>query len=182
MVSSIIIIFGLPTLVVSLQFSHAIETRHLAASSVARPAMQPAMGLFDFMMGSGLTEGTSALETPPAGYADVSHILLGSDDDATIIQARIEAGDITFSEAARESSLCRSKTKGGRLGAFRGPTAAMPLGLGRVWNLPYEGKEVPAFDSLVFSPSTDTGVIYKVNTAFGFHLVLINARGPPDAS
>ena len=56
----------------------------------------------------------------------------------------------------------------------------LPLGLGRVWGLPYEGKEVPAFDKLVFDQSTAIDVVHIISTDFGTHLVKVTDRGPPE--
>lgn len=139
------------------------------------------MGLFDFIGNGGKPE--SEQETPK-GFAAVSHILLtGTDavERAEALKARLDANELSFGEAAVQFSECRSKGKMGNLGAFRGPTSNLPLGLGRIWNLPYEGKEVPEFDSLVFSPATPLNVVSVVTTAWGTHLVKVNARGPPDA-
>lgn len=138
------------------------------------------MGLFDFLGGGG--EEAPPQDTPK-GFAAVSHILLtGSDSDerAEALKARIDNDELSFGDAAVQYSECRSKGKKGNLGAFRGPTQALPLGLGRVWNLPYEGKEVPEFDKLVFDQSTSLDTVHTVKTSFGTHLVMITGRGPPD--
>ena len=136
------------------------------------------MGLFDFMTGGNDGGGDDAGESVPKGMTAVSHILLASEDEAVALKARIDAGELEFADAAEQFSTCRSGPgKKGDLGMLYGPTPKLPLGLGRVWNLPYEGKEVPAFDKLVFDPATETGKVYQVSTDFGVHLVLVRARG-----
>ena len=50
-------------------------------------------------------------------------------------------------------------------------------GLGSILFLPYEGKKVPEFDSLVFSSATELGTIHLVTTEFGTHLVKVDERG-----
>ena len=147
-----------------------------------QPAAQPVrMGLFDFL-GSPGAAGDGAEQETPKGFAAVSHILLtGADavERAEALKTRLDADELSFAEAAVQFSQCRSKGKMGDLGAFRGPTSNLPLGLGRVWNLPYEGKEVPEFDSHVFSQATPLNEISVITTDWGTHLVKVNARGPP---
>ena len=145
----------------------------------------PVMGLFDFMTKSG-GDGSSNDEAAPVpdGMARVWHLLLttdGADELADAIKARIDAGETTFSDAAYKYSECRSKGKRGLLGVIQAPTQAMPLALGRVWNLPYEGKQVPEFDKLVFYEA-DVGQVYKVQTEFGTHLLKVSARGKPTST
>lgn len=137
------------------------------------------MTLFDFFGGGGEPEQVSLQK----GFAAVSHILLcgaEADEQATSLKERIDGGELSFEDAAVQFSQCRSKGKLGNLGAFRGPTAALPLGLGRVWNLPYEGKEVPEFDKLVFDEGTALDVVHIVSTDFGTHLVKVTDRGPTE--
>ena len=150
------------------------------AGSLTRVPQTHRMGLFDFL-GTG---DTNTQQGTPPGMASVSHILLtgpSASEDAMSLRTRIDDGDLSFDDAARQYSVCRSSGQGGNLGAFRGPTQKLPLGLGRVWNLPYEGKEVPEFDSLVFSQETALDTIHICNTAFGVHLVVVQARGPPES-
>ena len=92
------------------------------------------MGLFDFLgapnpTGDGDDEG--AQEVPP-GFVDVSHILLDDDEAAEALLARLAAGEVSFADAAMQSSRCPSRSSRGRLGAFRS--------LARILFLPYEGK------------------------------------------
>jgi len=97
-------------------------------------------------------------------------LLLALQDDATAetLLNRIEAGELTFAEAAAKFSSCPSRGKRGELGAFPG--------LGKILFLPYEGQEVAEFDALVFSPDTELNKLYKVRTQFGTHLVTVAGR------
>ncbi len=87
-----------------------------------------------------------------------SHILVDSFDKANEILAKINAGEITFENAAKEYSTCPSGENGGSLGEF-----------GR-------GQMVPEFDKAVFS--MEAGEISKepVKTQFGFHLIKLDAK------
>jgi hypothetical protein len=51
---------------------------------------------------------------------------------------------------------------------------------GRIWNLPYEGKETETapFDTLCFDPATEVGSLNLVTTSFGTHLVKLTGRNP----
>jgi len=57
---------------------------------------------------------------PPPGYVDASHILLRADDDgeADALLARIQSGEMSFSDAAAEFSACPSRGKQGSLSTF----------------------------------------------------------------
>ena len=170
-ITSMLLAFALPL---------AASWAHVVSPIVAGPRTHaPHMTLFDFFGGGGEPEQVSLQK----GFAAVSHILLcgaEADEQATSLKERIDGGELSFEDAAVQFSQCRSKGKLGNLGAFRGPTAALPLGLGRVWNLPYEGKEVPEFDKLVFDEGTALDVVHIVSTDFGTHLVKVTDRGPTE--
>ena len=89
---------------------------------------------------------------------NASHILVKSEEEALAILAKINAGEISFEQAAMESSSCPSKANGGSLGDF-----------GR-------GQMVPEFDAAVFS--MEVGEISKtpVKTQFGYHLIKLNSK------
>ena len=111
---------------------------------------------------------------PPRGFVDASHILLRSEDsdaEAEALLARIQSGEISFGDAAAEFSACPSRGKQGSLSTFSS--------LSSILFLPFEGKrdDVAAFDTLVMSPETELNTPYKVKTAFGTHLVMVEARG-----
>ena len=84
---------------------------------------------------------------------NASHILVKSEEEANKILADINAGKITFEDAAKEYSTCPSKENGGNLGDF-----------GR-------GQMVPEFDSAVFAMAEGEVTAAPVKTQFGYHLI-----------
>jgi len=142
-----------------------------------RPA---AMNFFTDLM-SQLTVQTDESDMPAAsevmpaevkarGYAQGSHILLASPEAAEEVRGRIEAGELSFADAARQFSQCKSKGRAGNLGTFKS--------LARILYLPYEGKfsAVVPFDDVVFSSATAIDAVNIVTTEWGTHLVTVTAR------
>ena len=84
---------------------------------------------------------------------NASHILVKSEEEANEILANINAGKVTFEDAAKEFSTCPSKDNGGNLGDF-----------GR-------GQMVPEFDSAVFAMAEGEISAAPVKTQFGYHLI-----------
>ena len=132
------------------------------------------MGLFDFLPGF-------QKETPPAGSVRAAHILFlaeeYADAKAEALLKRLQAGEIQFGDAARSFSCCPSRDLNGDLGTFSslGRVGELPT----VGELPYEGKDTAEFDQVVLSPSTPLNVPLKLDSAWGVHLVLVEARGAP---
>ena len=93
---------------------------------------------------------------------NASHILVDSEEVANELLAKIQAGEISFEQAAMENSSCPSKANGGNLGDF-----------GR-------GQMVPEFDVAVFE--MEEGEISKspVKTQFGYHLIKLNKKNPAE--
>lgn len=89
---------------------------------------------------------------------NASHILVESEDLALEVLAKINAGEISFEDAAREYSSCPSKERGGELGDF-----------GR-------GQMVPEFDSAVFEMKVGEVTATPVKTQFGYHLIKLNSK------
>ena len=89
---------------------------------------------------------------------NASHILVDSEEKALEILTRIKAGEISFEQAAMESSSCPSKANGGSLGDF-----------GR-------GQMVPEFDTAVFAMEVGEITDSPVKTQFGYHLIKLNAK------
>ena len=89
---------------------------------------------------------------------NADHILVDSKEKALDILAKIESGEISFADAAKEYSTCPSGQRGGNLGDF-----------GR-------GQMVPEFDKAVFE--LEVGEITKtpVATQFGYHLIKLNSK------
>ena len=86
-----------------------------------------------------------------------SHILVDSEEKAKEILADIEAGKITFEDAAKEYSSCPSKAEGGSLGEFG------------------HGQMVPEFDAACFSMQVGE-TRGPVKTQFGYHLIRLDAK------
>jgi peptidyl-prolyl cis-trans isomerase C len=88
---------------------------------------------------------------------NASHILVDSEEKALAIKAEIDAGTVSFADAAKANSSCPSSEQGGNLGDF-----------GR-------GQMVPEFDQACFTMEVGT-VSEPVKTQFGYHLILVNSR------
>ncbi len=90
-----------------------------------------------------------------------SHILVDSEEKANEILAKINAGEISFEDAARESSSCPSSQNGGALGEFT------------------RGQMVPEFDSAAFS--MEVGELRgPVKTQFGYHIIKLTDKKPEE--
>ena len=89
---------------------------------------------------------------------NADHILVDSEEKALEILSKIESGEMSFGDAAKEYSSCPSGQRGGNLGDF-----------GR-------GQMVPEFDKAVFE--LEVGEITKapVQTQFGYHLIKLNSK------
>lgn len=89
---------------------------------------------------------------------NADHILVESEEKALEILAKIESGEVSFADAAKQHSTCPSGQRGGNLGDF-----------GR-------GQMVPEFDKAVFE--LEVGEITKapVKTQFGYHLIKLNSK------
>lgn len=85
--------------------------------------------------------------------ANAAHILVGKEDEAEKIMARINKGE-EFAALAKRFSKCPSKNKGGDLGWF-----------GR-------GDMVPEFDAAVFGAKKGA-LVGPVKTQFGWHVILV---------
>ena len=99
-----------------------------------------------------------------AGQATMaaSHILVDSEEKANDILAKIQAGEVSFEDAAREYSSCPSSQQGGSLGEF-----------GR-------GQMVPEFDQACFE--MEVGELRgPVKTQFGFHLIRLDDKKEGEA-
>ena len=82
------------------------------------------------------------------------------------MKQKIESGELTFAAAASQFSTCPSKGKGGDLGIFSS--------LSRIAFLPYEDKDIKAFDAVAFS--APVGDVTTVTTSFGTHLIKVEGR------
>ncbi|TMW65135.1 hypothetical protein Poli38472_009302 [Pythium oligandrum] len=98
-----------------------------------------------------------------APNARASHILVDTEAEADKLLEQLTAADdlhAKFAELAKEYSKCPSRRNGGDLGSF-----------GR-------GAMVKEFDQVVFEKRM--GVVHKVKTQFGWHLVLTTERSGVD--
>ena len=93
---------------------------------------------------------------------NASHILVDSEDKANELLAAINAGEITFEDAAKQNSSCPSSANGGNLGDF-----------GR-------GQMVPEFDTACFEME-EGEVRGPVKTQFGYHLIRLNKKNAAEA-
>ena len=89
---------------------------------------------------------------------NASHILVDSEEKANEILAKINAGEVSFEDAAKEFSTCPSGKEGGCLGDFG------------------HGQMVPEFDEACFSMEVGE-TRGPVKTQFGYHLIRLNAKG-----
>lgn len=85
------------------------------------------------------------------------HILMESEDEIKELKAKIDAGEITFEEAAREKSTCPSNAQDGNLGEFS------------------RGMMVPEFEQAAFELKVGE-VSEPVKTQFGFHLIKVEKK------
>jgi peptidyl-prolyl cis-trans isomerase C len=89
--------------------------------------------------------------------ASARHILVNSEDLCNDLKIKINSGEMTFEEVARENSSCPSGAEGGALGSFG------------------QGQMVPEFDKVVFND--EIGIVHgPVKTQFGYHLLEITSR------
>ncbi len=93
---------------------------------------------------------------------NASHILVESEEEALSVLEKINAGDISFEDAARAHSSCPSKEQGGSLGDF-----------GR-------GQMVPEFENACFAMEIGE-ISAPVRTQFGYHLIRLNGKKTAEA-
>eukprot|EP00966_Prymnesium_polylepis_P317891 7343348-Prymnesium_polylepis.1 len=123
----------------------------------------------------------------PEGYVRAQHILFLRDGDgedarkAAALKEQIEAGGVSFDEAALRYSACPTRDLNGQLGIFR---SLSRLGEGTLQgdSMPYDGQDTASFDALVQAPSTRLNVVHTVGSQWGTHLVLVSARGAEAAA
>ncbi|WP_455538288.1 peptidylprolyl isomerase [Terrisporobacter sp.] len=89
--------------------------------------------------------------------ASAKHILVDNEEKANDILGKINAGEVSFENAAKEHSTCPSKDNGGDLGTF-----------GR-------GQMVPEFEDAVFNMNNGE-VSGPVKTQFGYHLIKLENK------
>ena len=98
-----------------------------------------------------------AAELMGGDSVNASHILIADEETAKAILAKIEAGEISFEDAAKENSTCPSGQNGGSLGDFT------------------RGQMVPEFDEACFT--MEVGELRgPIKTQFGYHLIRLNDK------
>ena len=117
----------------------------------------------------------------PPGHVTVSHIIFLTADDAdakaSALLDRINAGELSFGEAALRFSACPTRDLKGYIGTFTSLSSVGSIAL--MGTLPYEGQDCTPFDERVFNESTPLDVPQLVQTQWGTHIVLVEARGEP---
>lgn len=88
---------------------------------------------------------------------NASHILVDSEELANELRAKIESGELTFENAAKEHSTCPSGKQGGSLGDFG------------------HGQMVPEFENACAELS-EGEVSSPVKTQFGWHIIRLNSK------
>ena len=89
--------------------------------------------------------------------ASARHILVNDEAFCNELKEKINSGELTFEEAAKNNSTCPSGAQGGNLGTFG------------------QGQMVPEFDKVVFND--EVGVVHgPVQTQFGYHLLEVTER------
>ena len=162
-------------------------TKIAAASTTTRRACTPSANLFE-NLGKIAEYNKKYFETAVSSIFDdreatASHILFGfakyedGEEQAAALKQKIDAGEITFADAAKEYSTCPSSARGGSLGAFK------------------KGAMVPEFDTVCFDESVPFGETQgPIKTQFGAppprelagglcltRGVSIHRRPPPDS-
>ena len=86
-----------------------------------------------------------------------SHILVDSEEQAAEIRSKLESGELSFEDAAKQYSSCPSKAQGGDLGEFG------------------HGQMVPEFEEAC--AAMEPGELSNpVKTQFGWHLIRLNKK------
>lgn len=89
--------------------------------------------------------------------ANAKHILVDSEDKANEILNKINSGEISFEDAAKEHSTCPSKDSFGDLGTFT------------------RGQMVPEFEDATFKMNVGE-ISQPVKTQFGYHLIKLEDK------
>lgn len=90
------------------------------------------------------------------------HILVDNEELCLEVKNKIDSGELTFEEAAKQYSSCPSKEQGGSLGAFA------------------RGMMVPEFEKVAFESEIGK-VTEPVQTQFGYHIIKVEAKNEAKA-
>lgn len=94
---------------------------------------------------------------------NAKHILMDEEDALQNVKGDIEAGNISFEDAAKKHSSCPSGQKGGDLGEF-----------GR-------GQMVKEFEEAAFAAEIGK-IVGPVKTQFGYHLIKVEKHSDADTA
>lgn len=142
--------------------SWEFETVQLAAEKMPPPSKPTAAQLEEFANDSGTQARLQAYYNRNISLfvteeeVRARHILIGEDSEksAADVLAEINAGTISFEDAAKKYSTDKSNSdRGGDLGFFR------------------RGVMVPEFEQAAFALTADSGIAGPVKTQFGEHLI-----------
>ncbi|KAL1510276.1 hypothetical protein AB1Y20_006598 [Prymnesium parvum] len=116
----------------------------------------------------------------PATYeqtnARASHIQVEDEALAQSLKAKLELGELEFSEAAMEYSTCKSAARGGKLGRFS-PGTMLPEIDEIVFAVEDTGKINLGNGAAVYKPKYELGEVHgPIKSKLGYHLVKIEKR------
>lgn len=86
-----------------------------------------------------------------------SHLLVASEEECLALRAQIEAGTLSFADAAQQNSTCPSGKQGGDLGFFG------------------KGQMVREFEDAAFTQAVGE-LSAPIRTQFGWHLLVVTAQ------
>ena len=115
------------------------------------------LGGFSIMENNSTSANAETIyESPNRTAVRASHLLVDTEEQALSLKADIEAGKISFADAAAKYSKCPSGQRGGDLGVF-----------GR-------GQMVKPFEDAAFSLPLNQ-LSEPIQTQFGYHLIVVTA-------
>ena len=146
--------FAALVLVAATVTSAFVSNTPVSPRMTASSDSQLGMGMFDFIKGAFENEAYENRRVT------ASHILVESPEEAAVVAKSIQAGETTFSDAARDFSTCPSSKDGGSLGTFE------------------PGSMLPEFEAVVFDEEKSPigEIVGPVQTKFGYHLVRVDKR------
>lgn len=153
----------------------------LLLPATASRVRTPTMGLFDElgkMVGGAFSNedySQSAAQYEQTN-ARASHILVGNEDTALDIKAKLASGELLFDEAAMKFSTCNSASSGGKLGKFSPGTMVAEFDQ-IVFGMTDTGEMDMGNGAYIFEPTYALDEVHgPVQTKFGYHLIKITQR------
>ncbi len=90
--------------------------------------------------------------------ASARHILVADEAVCNELKEKINAGEISFEDAAKENSTCPSGAEGGALGTFG------------------QGQMVPEFSKAAWALNNGEVTTTPVKTQFGYHVIYLESK------